>query len=167
MKKLKLILFLFTVIFLLQSCNNDDDNSNAENPISGTWEITEINFNSQEDGVVVTDETFSTDVCNAPFIFAFGPDGDFSIPDAELEFDVDFNDNAILLCSVSDGTLPGSWEQTSGNNYILTIENEPSEAEIRLSDNDNSIEIILVNEDYDEIDDITYTDTITFIGVRN
>jgi len=167
MKKLKNLLFVFASILVLLSCSNDDDGSSTDNAIVGTWEITEINFNSQEDGIVVTDQTFSTDVCNAPFFFTFESGGDLSLSNVELEFEIDFDDEPILICQVDNGVLPGNWSNISGNNYVITVENEPSQAEITFSNNNTTIEIIVIEEFTDDIDDITYTDTVTFRGNLN
>jgi hypothetical protein len=166
MKKLTTLLILFASILVLQSCSNDDDN-NTENPIVGTWEITELNFNSQEDGVVVSDETFSTNVCNAPLLFIFEANGDFSLSNAEIEFNIDANNNPSLFCQINSGVLPGSWVKTSGNNYVLTVDNDPAQTEIIVSNNNTRIEIRIIEEDFDEFDNITYTDIITFRGDSN
>jgi hypothetical protein len=166
MKKFKSLLLAFASIIVILSCSNDDDGS-ADNAIVGTWGISEINFNSRENGAVVANETFSTDVCNAPLIFTFGTDGDFSLSNVELEFDVDVDNNPFLFCQINSGVLSGNWVRNSGINYVLTIDNDPAQAEIIVSNNNTTIEIRIIEEDFDDVDDITFTDTITFRGNLN
>jgi|GEM_PF-2129004 len=167
MKYLQNLFLVFLLLLVASSCSDDDDSMVNANPIVGNWEILEINFNLQEDGVVTFDQAFSTDVCNAPLIFAFESDNDFNITNASLELDFGFDGNPSLICSMGNGTLPGSWEQTSGNNYMITSEGEPSEAQILLSNNSNTIEVIVINEYFDQVDDTLRTDTLTFRGTRN
>jgi hypothetical protein len=162
--------FAFALIALIFfSCNNDDDggSTTSPDPIVGTWNITEINFNFQEDGVETFDQSFSTDVCSSTFFFSFEEDNTLTIPNIEFDLDFDLNDNASLICDDLGGTISGSWSFNSGNDYIINFDGEPSQVQVNFSNNDANVEIIIVEEDFDEFDQITYTDTITFRGTKN
>ncbi len=161
-------LSLFIVFGLLvSSCSSDDGDSNSiEREVVGTWEMVEFDFNYQEDGVVVFDQSFSADGCNSPIVFTFSPEGVLTNTNFELDLDEDFNNNVVLVCDVFGSDVTGTWEFISGNSYELVIDGESGLVDINFSDNNNTIEIVISFTDFDEIDDITYTETVTLRGSR-
>jgi len=162
MKKLFYAATLCLSVFFVSSCDSDDDNGSSTNTIVGNWEIFEINFFiSSDEGTL--DETFPTDVCNMPFIISFTEDGGAILPDGDIG--LNFEGNPSLNCSLNGSDINGTWQLVSGNDYILIQEGDVSNAEINVSNSNNTIEIIIDGSDPDDSDPTTQI--ITFRGNRN
>ena len=157
-------LILFLVVFsvgLLSSCSSDDDGgSPPTNTVVGSWSIDEFNLLVEENGIVVFDETASTNSCNQNIIFTFQNSGSLTTPVFELDFDFDIDGNASLVCEVEDNNQNGTWENINGNIYFIAIDGETNETQINFSNSNNTFEFILTDNDGDE------KQTFTLVGNR-
>jgi hypothetical protein len=155
MKKLFYICTLFVLSLLVTSCG-DDDEQNTTDPIVGTWEIYEVEYDVTfvEDGVEESfQETFTTENCNAPITFAFAEDGTLTVSNFEVDFEDDNDDGFLLDCTVLADDLVGTWQLVSGNDFILGLDNESAQVEIYLSNNNTTIEIEITEVDDLEADE--------------
>lgn len=149
-KAITLCTFLFFALFL-SSCDSDDDNSTSNQQIVGTWEIFEISSSETYNlnGVEETDtSTFTTENCNPTPFFSFSENGVLTVSEISFESDEEF------LCAIT-GQLTGTWSIISGNVYLLTVENDPAEAQITFSNQNNSVEIRI--EEIDEDGELSTT----------
>jgi len=161
---LNFVLVLALTVFIA-SCDSDDDgNAPALNPVVGSWQIVEIHQTVEENGTIVFDESFSTDVCNLPVFFTFVNGGQLTITEFELDFNFDFGGNISLDCNVEDADLNGGWELIAGNTYLVTIDGDSQQVFITFSDGNNSFQLAITNTETEDGD--TYTETVTFTGNR-
>lgn len=99
MRKLILLLSVFTLVFT--SCNNDDDNDSSQELLIGTWTYSQ----SFEDGIEI-----ALSDCEKQETQVFSADGTFMI----TQYD-DFNGPCEL-----DGTFSGTWVNAGNGVYTVT-----------------------------------------------
>lgn len=131
MKKV-LFLFMLALSIAITSCSSDDDSSGpaSGDAVVGSWEIYEVHskFNLEDFGTV--EETISTSTCNPTPIATFGADGSLNLTDFEVEFDFDDNEDCFI-----DGELQGTWEDLGDGEFLLIIDGDAENAQIRTSGN--------------------------------
>lgn len=168
MKKLISLLMLVSLILFVSSCSDDDDggnSNNTEDKIVGTWTISEVDasFSSEEGSDSVT---VPTSVCSEDFIFTFTVNGDLTVSDIVIDYEEALEGNLDLACEVNGGVLNGSWESTTGNSYTISIEGDALPSTVNFSNDNNTVEIIIINDQTDDPID-PFTETIIFRGNRN
>jgi hypothetical protein len=168
MKKLFSLLMLVSIILFVSSCSDDDDggnSNNTEDKIVGTWTIfeVEVSFTSEEDSDSVT---IPTSVCSEDYIISFAANGDLTVSDIAIDFDEALDGNLDLACEVNGGELNGSWESTTGNSYIISIDGDALPATVNFTNGNNSFEVIAINDQTDDPFD-PFTQTIILRGNRN
>ena len=155
MKKMRLFIALIVVSVFAISCDSDDDN-NTNQPIVGTWEITNVDvferyiFNGEEE---IYEESFTTQNCDPTPFLRFSAGGELTVSDFEIDFD-DIVENEVF-CFV-DGQLNGTWAFVSNNRYLLVVDGEGIQVEINFLNNNNTLQLIADDSDEDEEFILTY-----------
>lgn len=167
MKKLVSIVMLVSFIFNLSSCSDDDrGNSNyIDDTIVGAWTISFVEFS------FVTEEssdigTIPASFCSEDYIFTFSSNGDLTVSDITLDFEEALEGNLEFACEVNGGLLNGTWKPISEDFYTLTVEGDALPSTVYFSNQNNTIEIIITNDQTDDPVD-PFRQTLIFKGVRN
>lgn len=170
MRYLSKLSILFLIFLVATSCGYDDDNGDYNTPtqdeIVGTWTLLETRIVLSSNNNETTDQTFSSDLCNAPVTFNFGADGNLTTTDFELDLEEAIEGNLDLFCQVENGLLQGNWQFLTGNNYILTIDGDSQGVDINFLNNNNAMDLIILNDESDDPTD-PFTQEITLKFNKN
>lgn len=147
MKKF-LIFPLMAVAMMFVGCSDDDDNGGggSASPASvvGTWNVTSTITVFEIDTVGTTEEfELSTESCSPTPTTVFNADGTMTTAEFELDFDFEGNEDCEVF-----GDLSGTYEQVEGDTYLIQVgEDEPETARLVLSNGNNTLDIVLDDDD--------------------
>ncbi|WP_378180559.1 lipocalin family protein [Aquimarina sp. SS2-1] len=123
MKKI-LLLFVATISFCITSCGDDDDDGTVQDPLVGSWQLSQ----EFENGVEI-----ASDPCDLEGVLTFRINGTY-----EGTF---FEDDGTGVCvQLVEETETGTWRKTGNNIYTFIVEGDTITDEITFSGNTFSIE---------------------------
>ncbi len=139
---MKLIKFLFftTLILSLTACNNDDDLSENDTEIEGTWKVIEIHYEGTSvtsDGTNSFETVYMGDGVNMDLSMTFDGDQTFS---SEGDYGID------LTATVSGQSFPISWTNIGFQSTGTWEFNDPTLSIIDAAGESAEMDVIEVND---------------------
>ncbi len=115
MKKITLLLCAF--LFVMTSCNKDDDNNTSQDLFIGTWKLDKYFENDVEQEL---------ELCDYEATIVVTPDGAFS--------ETYFEENIDGVCEVQF-TFSGTWENIGNGNYTISFDGNTETVQIFFENN--------------------------------
>ncbi|RMB59213.1 hypothetical protein EAX61_09160 [Dokdonia sinensis] len=133
---MKNVFMALCVVFLLGSCGSDDDASQANAGLEGSWELTAYTLAAPQD--LNGDGEPSTDVLEELPCFdaaiTFRGDGSFTSTTDGFDVEIDVNSGTFFIVCGNPTSLDGTWS-LDGDVLTTVSEGETDSAEIDLDGN--------------------------------